>query len=105
MFPCPPEYHFAKLFVGIKCEQIEHDLNIKYLDEDATAKEITCFLQQNNILKKFKDKPQWIMDAGVYDEVIKVLRCAKDQGIKLEMTADEYVELLRKKLRKHTFVE
>ena len=107
MFPDLDEYQFAKVFVVGKHKQIAQDLEIKYLDEDITAKTIGSFIEQNQgeLLKKFDDKPKWMVSAGFYDEIINALRTAQEQGTALGMTAEQYIEYLRDKLRKHTFVE
>lgn len=107
MFPDLDEYQFAKLFVTIKYEQIAKDLEIKYLDEEITAKIIGSFVgqNQNKLLEIFQDKSCWLADENFYAEIISALHRAKEQGIALELTAEQYVDYLRKKLHKHTFVE
>ena len=107
MFPDLDEYQFAKLFVTVKYEQIAKDLEIKYLDEEITAKIIGSFVgqNQNKLLEKFQDKSRWLADEKFYTEIISALHRAKEQGIALELTAEQYVDYLRKKLHKHTFVE
>lgn len=103
MFMGLNEYQFAILFVSVNRAEITKDLQIKYLDEEATIKTIATFIEQNkdNILKKFKKQSDWLYDAKFYTELIKFLQNEKN----LEMTADQYINYLKAKLYKHTFVE
>jgi hypothetical protein len=105
MFPGMLEHQFAKLFIVANMEKIKQDLDIKYANEETIANTIESFLLENKRLKKSVDQSKLIRDSKFYDEIINALRMAVMRGTALEMTADEYVDFLTKKLRKHPFVE
>lgn len=105
MFPGMLERQFAKLFIVANMEKIKQDMGIKYANEETIANTIENFLLENNRLKKSTDQSKLIHDAKFYDEIINVLRAAVARGTVFEMTADEYVDYLTQKLRKHPFVE
>lgn len=96
MLPGMTEYQFATLFVSVNKDKIQKDLQIKYLNEEETVKTIAKFLAQ-----KFNKKSDLINNKKFYIEIIKILHNVKN----LEMTPEEYIDYLKKRLNKHTFTE
>lgn len=98
------EQDIAMQFVDAYSEQIANDLQIKYLNEQETAKIITIWAKQNTkkIVKNLQENQ--LINKNFYDENIAFLKKALQSGANLEMTAEEYVDLLKQKLRRHPFV-
>jgi len=98
MLPDLNEFQFATLFVAVNKDKIQNDLQIKYLNEEATIKTIAVFIEQN---QKFNKKSDLIKNTKFYTEIINFLHNARN----LEMTAEEYIDYLTKKTNKHTCIE
>lgn len=101
MHPYTDEYHFATMFFAVNKDRIQKDLQIKYLNEDATIKTIAKILEQNNLFKQSEKQSDLLHDPKFYNKILTPLYNEKN----LDMTPEEYIDYLTKRLNKHTYIE
>ena len=86
MFSGMDEYQFAKFFVVAKQEQIGQKLEIKHLYMDMVIQTVYKFIIKNkkSILSKFANQYDSLYDKKFFNNIIFVLKDAKQRGIPLQ---------------------